>query len=187
MSNIVKDIRGYPFENKEKLFLDTNVWYYIYGPKPIKPADKIFKRYYSVALDKIIESKREIFIDVLVLSEFINRYARFFYEKRYHDLPPHSKPDFKIYRSSDAFRIEAKFIINETKKIMKISYPCNLDFETMKIELHLSEFEECNSDFNDIVYKNICKLNNFTLVTNDGDFKKCGIPILTANNNLLSQ
>ena len=186
MSNIVKDIRGYPFAEEEKLFVDANVWYYIYGPT-VKPEDRAFKKYYSNALEKIIKSKREIFIDVLVLSEFINTYARYFHGKRFKNLPPHEKKDFKKYRSTEEFKREASLIINETKKIMKLSSRCNLDFEATEIDLHLSEFEGCKSDFNDIIYKDICKTNDFTLVTNDGDFKKCGIPILTANSNLISQ
>lgn len=42
------------------------------------------------------------------------------------------------------------------------------------------------SDFNDQVLTTLCKRSGLKLVTDDGDFKGRGIPIITANQKLLA-
>lgn len=48
----------------------------------------------------------------------------------------------------------------------------------------LKDYAAGDSDFNDQVIVELCKREDLTLVTHDGDFKGSGIPILTANKNL---
>jgi predicted nucleic acid-binding protein len=171
------------FNSDEKIFLDTNVWYYIYGPKPKKPDEIIFRNIYSNALEKMLEGGCQIFIDALVISEFVNRYARDFYDRKYSGFS--SKPKFKDFRKSQEFKSNAKLIADQTKKIIKDSHPCDLDFKSMNLHSHLIDYEKCVLDFNDILFGDLCKNKAYILVTNDGDFKGHCASILTANNNLL--
>ena len=69
-------VDSYEFAESDALFLDTNIWLYVYAPQA--PNDWR-TRIYSKSLGKILTAKSKIFIDALVLSEFINRYARFAY------------------------------------------------------------------------------------------------------------
>lgn len=59
-------------------------------------------------------------------------------------------------------------------------------FETLAIQDMIKEYEDGNADFNDQVLARLCKNKKLTMVTDDGDFHAKGIPILTANNRLLS-
>jgi hypothetical protein len=167
------DIRTYLFKGDEKLFLDTNIWYYIYGPKPIEhsPENAIYINLYSKAFKKIQENKCSIYTDALIISEFVNAFARDMWQRYNRNLPEKSKINYKDYRKTLDFKQRATTIISETKKIFMDSIKCNSDFKSMDFNLFFIEYEKGNLDLNDI--------------TNDNDFKGHNIPILTANNKLL--
>lgn len=181
------DIRTYLFKGDEKLFLDTNIWYYIYGPKPITPSpeDVIYRNLYSKAFKKIQENKCSIYTDALIISEFVNAFARNMWERHNKNLPEKNKIKYKEYRKTPDFKHRVITIISETKKIFKDSTKCNSDFESMDFNLFFIEYEKGHLDLNDIIYGDLCEIKGFTLVTNDKDFKGHSIPILTANNKLL--
>jgi len=77
MKNESYHIEEYTFAAADKLLFDANIWLYIYGPQG-NPADQR-TRVYSAALAKILAARSRIVLDVLILSEFINRYARLRY------------------------------------------------------------------------------------------------------------
>jgi predicted nucleic acid-binding protein len=187
MTNQAKDIRRSGFSNSDCLFLDTNVLIYIYYGI-YREEDRYYKKWYTDALGKMRESNSQIFIDALVLSEFINRFVHMEYDRL---LPPikreKNKNNYKIFRASKDGKDAAREIVIHTHKILSYAQICDLDYNFIKPGLpnHLSEYEKSNSDFNDLLYIELCKKNDFTLVTHDGDFKNCGIPVLTANRNLL--
>ena len=73
MSGKAVMIADHYFDSQDKLFIDTNIWIYIHGLNgPKNPLAKI----YSQALKKMIDSKSKIYIDILIISEFINYYAQ---------------------------------------------------------------------------------------------------------------
>lgn len=183
------DIRTYPFKGGEKLFFDTNIWYFIYGPRPVKPRpDEIVSRnQYSNAFKKIQENKCFIYIDTLIISEFVNAFAKDMWKRYNWNLPEGSKLNYKDYRRTQEFKKIVKIIISETKKIFKDATKCNLDFESMDFNSLFLEYEKCSLDLNDVIYNDLCGIKGFTLVTHDKDFKNCSIPILTANNELLGR
>ena len=77
MTHKVLDITTYKFTAKDRLFLDTNIWLYNYCEScSVSPSYRPEVDSYSQALQDIHEKKSRIHIDVLVVSEFINRYAR---------------------------------------------------------------------------------------------------------------
>jgi predicted nucleic acid-binding protein len=69
MANKIRSIERHNFSRKEQLFLDANIWIYVYGPQG--PNDRK-NRIYSSALANILRANAAIYIDVLVLSEFVN-------------------------------------------------------------------------------------------------------------------
>jgi predicted nucleic acid-binding protein len=184
------DIRKYSFSGEEKLFFDTNIWYLIYGPKPIRDDSQyqltiLRKRFYSDAFKRIQENNCIIYTDSLIISEFINIYAKAILERYNWRLPANSKKRLKDYRKTDDFKSKVEIIISETKKIFKNSKKENVDLESMDFDFYLLEYKKCKLDFNDIIYSDICTKKEFTLVTDDKDFKDYSGKILTANNELL--
>jgi predicted nucleic acid-binding protein len=59
-------------------------------------------------------------------------------------------------------------------------------FESLEIDALVDDYAAGDSDFNDQVLIALCKKEGLKMVTDDGDFKGCGIPVITANKRLLS-
>ena len=191
-------VKQHNFTSKDKLFLDANIWLYLYCPQGSRD---FWVDIYSDVFDRILDAESQIYIDVLVISEFINTFARQEYElvkdrlelakqecklteQEYESakLPLRS---FKNFRNTPDFEIIAQGIAAAVKQIMNHCSRVESCFTTLEIDALLADYETGNFDFNDQVITALCKSNGFTLITNDGDFKTQDIPILTANSNLL--
>ncbi|RKU17170.1 PIN domain-containing protein [Candidatus Poribacteria bacterium] len=172
------DVWNYNFTSQHKLFLDANVWVYLYGPQGQKQS-KV--NVYSRTFRHILKAKSRIYIDVLALSEFINTYARLKWRT---GTPP--IPSFKVFRNSQHFKPVAKDITVKVKQILKNCLRIESEFETLEIGDLLKDYAIGGLDFNDQVITELCKSNGFMLITDDRDFKTQEIPILTANRSLLS-
>ena len=169
----------YDFTPHDRLFLDANIWLYLYGPE--NPQASRWVNVYSMAFGRMLEAKSQIFVDVLVVSEFVNVCIR---DKR--RLFRRSLGNFKRFRKSRHFRPIVQGIAADVKRILKHCSPIESSFATLEIDDLLDEYARGNSDFNDQVITELCKTNGLTLITNDSDFRSQEIPILTANKSLLS-
>ena len=180
MPTDIYPIDTYKFAETETLFVDTNIWLYIYAPQA--PGDRR-TREYSNALARILAAKSRIFIDALILSEFINRYARLTFNLRKNS---GLVIDFKEYRKSSDFKLVAKDIEISVRRVLKHCQRMESGFSTCDIERLLVKFSEGESDFNDQLMVELCKDKGFKLITHDQDFKDCGLTVLTANSRLLT-
>jgi len=176
MSNVT-DISRYSFSKNDRLFLDANIWLYIEGPNAGRGN---VARIYGNALKNMMQAGSLIVIDVLVLSEFVNSYAR--KEHRQSNWNPN---DFKGFRNSPGFQPIARDISNKVRKIVKRCERCESGFTQIDIENLMMVFQQANRDFNDEVFVRLCKREHLTFVTHDGDFANATIPIVTANSHLL--
>lgn len=175
----IKDITNYKFTEKESLLLDTNILLSVYGPNANKER---YTYIYSEALSKMRLSKSKIFVDVLVLSEFINRFAHWEFDQ----LPSEIKPlEFKDFRKSMPFKDVAQEIADSARRITDYAICCDSEFGSMDLAELLREYELGKSDFNDQVIARLCQKNGFILVTHDADFQSSKIDILTANRSML--
>ncbi len=180
MGNSVHDINLYAFANSDQLLLDTNVWMFIHGPQ--KPGDAR-AAVYSGALARILAAQSAIHIDVLIVSEFINSYARL----RYNILRSSGAVslDFKPFRKTAGFKPIARDVADAVRRVLKSCARTESLFSTCDVDSMVNEYEKGNSDFNDQVLTEMCKSNGWKLVTDDGDFKGRGVPLVTANKALL--
>ena len=170
-------VRSHSFTFQDKLFLDANIWLYLFGPR--KPGDR-WVRIYTEVFERILNANSQIYVDVLVLSEFINAYAR----TEWRTVAPHIR-SFKDFRGSPDFKPIAEDITVGVQQVVNHCSRVESCFTTLDMEVLLTDYETGNFDFNDQVITEICKNNGFTLITNDGDFKTQEISILTANPKLL--
>ena len=171
------EVRHHNFTSKDKLFLDANIWLYLFSPR--EPGDR-WKQVYSEVFERILKANSRIYVDVLVLSEFINAYAR----TKWRAAAPHIR-SFKDFRSSSSFKTVAEDITAGVKEIVSHCSRIESSFTTLPINDLLADYISGDFDFNDQVITEICKNNGFTLITNDSDFRTQEIPILTANRSLL--
>ena len=66
-------VKQHNFTLKDKLFLDANIWLYLYCPQGSR---EYWVNIYSDVFDRILDAESQIYIDVLVVSEFINRFTK---------------------------------------------------------------------------------------------------------------
>lgn len=175
------DINGYAFSDQDNLFFDTNIWLYLYGPQG-NPGDPVTQTY-SQALARAMHAKSRIWIDVLIVSEFVNRFARIEYDIQYPNKS--QRPSFKHFRNNPVFKPIAQAIVGAVRNIIKFTARTESGFATVDIDTLLSEFETTPSDFNDQILVRLCNANSLQLVTHDFDFKGKGVNILTANPRIL--
>ncbi len=171
-------ITDYEFKLTDKFFFDTNIWFYLIGPteNPDKNA-----HIYMSALEKMQQSECKIYIDVIVLSEFINRYAKYLALKEF-NIDVHQ---YEKFRENKQFKVVSSAVNNACKKILAIAERISSDFESVVLNEILSLYSDNKADFNDQILENICITNNLKLVTHDIDFKQAKCEILTANYKLL--
>ena len=106
MKHEATEVRHYNFTSQDRLFLDANIWLYLYAQ--LKPQAHWVK-IYSEVFDRILKAKSEIYIDVLIVSEVVNRYTRI----KHQLLAPSRK--FKKFRKSPNFKPIAKDITADVK------------------------------------------------------------------------
>jgi predicted nucleic acid-binding protein len=177
----VTNITSYAFAETDKLFFDANIWMYVYGPQGAPTDHK--SRIYSTALANAIHAKSNIFTDVLVISEFINRFARIEHQTLFRTgLAPQ---DFKQFRNSQDFQSIAQAITAAVRNILKFAVRLESGFSSIDINVLLTEYETVPSDFNDQILIELCVVNSLQLITHDFDFKGKNVNILTANPRIL--
>ena len=171
-------IKWRKFRSSDAFLIDANVWLDLNGPPSLRDphAEK-----YSKAFKRILAAKCMVFADVLVLSEFVNRHSRY----RFDMWKPSKSATFKDFRSSTDYPAVAKDIANAVRGILKTCRPIDSGLESIDMELLLIDFEENRRDFNDQILAEMCRSQNLTLITHDGDFKGYEITVLTANNRML--
>lgn len=180
MTHSAEEIIRYNFRPSDELLLDANVWLFLYGPQTQNKRSHI----YSQAFAKILNAKSRIYIDVLIVSEFINRYARL--KLKLWEIQTGSTTNFKAFRKSADFKPIAQDISADLKRVLKQCTRVDSGFESLAIDSLIDEYAVGNSDFNDQILTVLCKSSGLKLVTDDGDFKDRGIPVITANKKLLA-
>jgi len=181
MSSTVFPVEHYQYSGKESLLFDANVWLFIFGPQYSPKDPKVSG--YSLGLKRILAAKATVFIDVLILSEFINAWARF----TYNTIPSHQKPrTFKMFRKNPSFQPVAQNIAAATRRMLSLCSRTDSGFDTLNLHSLLTDYETGNKDFNDQVLEDLCSRRGFNLVTDDADFKAANLTLFTANPKLLN-
>jgi predicted nucleic acid-binding protein len=179
MENKAHPIDDYRFMEKDGFLFDANIWLLLYARQDQN--DQRIPRY-SKALKRILQAKSRIFIDLLVLSEYMNRYARI-----EHDFATKRSGNFKSFRNSPKFKPIAADIVNSTKRILNQCERIGSSFEQVDMDALLSDYQIKCPDFNDQMLAETCKIHHLKLVTDDADFKDYELTLLTANRRLLIQ
>jgi predicted nucleic acid-binding protein len=177
MINVHKHIKD--LQNTDKILLDANVCLFVFGPPDFSYQD-------TDRSSKYINSqgnwgKDNVFICRPVLSEFVNQCIDYYWKIWKRDEKPTRPNGKKDFRKSDYYRVNkiADKITQYVKDMLYGIECCDSKLDKSKAHAYLGEFSKCEMDFNDIMIEEICKENNLALVTDDGDFKKCSIPIFT--------
>lgn len=160
------------------LLFDTNILLYLFGSANTSSNQSTIQTY-SIMFGLCLQMESRLCVDVLVLSEFINRFLRIQYDNHLTNAQLEKKTlAFKQFRSS-AEGIQAAQDIESIVKerILKQFQVVGKQFDTVDIVA----ISFANTDFNDALLIQICQENSCVLVTHDADFNGANIDILTAN------
>ncbi len=165
----------------EKIFFDANIWMYIFCE--IGNYNNNLTKKYSTSFSYFLKNKTSIFIDITVISEFVNRYLRIAYSNyiRTNNLNNKDYDYKKDYRVSDDFKEAWENVCNiVNNRILLTSTPINFEYDRTSITA-LLDSNNNDSDFNDNHITNLCRTKDMYLFTHDRDFKNSGINIITEN------
>lgn len=163
----------------KKIFFDANILIYLYWATASEWDDKYAKIY-----DDIDDPSNNFIVDFIVISEFVNRAMRISYDIYLDEKGFDSKDiSFKEYRNNQEGQEALQEVYTLVKEVLEY-------FEVIESSYSKSKIEEmCTSDDLDISDKaivEICKNNDFILLTNDSDFKDSDVDILSCNNSLVN-
>ncbi len=176
----MSDIQQYQFSSSDCLFFDANILIYLDGP--IGNTNIKFQQIYADAFAKMLKAKSKLFIDPIVLSEFVNRYLRLeFVRFVRHQQKQYT---FKEFRGSDVGKKVISNICTIINKRMAYFSLINSQADNLWLKKIINEFDMLSGDFNDCIIVDICRQNNLSLVTHDGDMVSYKIPVLSGNKNL---
>ena len=178
--NKAHDASIYAFNAGEPILVDANVWLFVQPPAAQPPP--YFAKSYSAALKSLLAAGAQPVIEVLILSEYLNRYLRLEYNAAWRN----TYPKFKDFRKSADFPPLAQAAVADAKQILKVAAPQDTSLSTTNLSAIFAETEAGALDLNDGVLVENCRLHGWKLLTNDGDMTIGGIEVLTTYRPLLA-
>ena len=159
--------------NGRNIFFDANVLIYLFWPT----GQHSFEQNYARVFRNLLRQGNNLFVDFLVTSEVINRILR----NEHQRINPSQK--LKDFRNSEDGKdaLEDIYIIVKNDILARFNI-VGKAFNSQEIESLLSVDE---LDFVDKATVTLCEENNFVLLTNDKDFRDCGLDMLTGNPHIL--
>ena len=188
MHNKIYDLAKYNFKPKERILLDANIWILLQSFLSTASDEKLDGRFvkYSAVFYKLVKSKAIIFIDLLVLNEYLHHYTRVEW-RNHRENYPKKYPKYKNFRDSDEFQNAISTASQFARKIIELGKLHSIPADKINISQALDSFSSGGIDFNDAILTDICKQSNFKIITDDVDFKYGGIDVLTLNSKLLAK
>lgn len=177
-------LNHWSFKPSDRILPDANFWVNVFGPAAVVGQRNHRGGDYSNALRAMLQKKVALFLDVLVLSEFVNVLARMEFNSKFKG--KYGPSGFKRFRNSPDFIPIARTISGESRKILKLCQRIDHSFAKWDFNQILADFEEGGEDINDQLIIEVSRDNNFIILTDDGDMTQGGLNILTANPKLLT-
>ncbi|MDE6794319.1 MAG: hypothetical protein K2J63_03330 [Muribaculaceae bacterium] len=171
----VKSIYDYKVTSGDRFLFDNNVWMILFSP--IANANERQQKIYGRLLRDITSARATIFINALIVSEYVNRSFRLNYElwKLQETKAGKYFVDYKRdYRESEAFEDARQDIVGEMAQILSVAEKKPDDFNALN---PLNILRTKGMDFNDGYYSYYCQLNNLILVTDDKDLQNTSLDI----------
>lgn len=180
----VFDIETTEFTASDTVLFDANIWLFLRRPEFARSREweKRATAIYTAAVRDLLAANATIVLDVLVLSEYLNRFCRaeMWALRR-------TFRNFKEIRKSPHFRSVGLRAAGHAKEILRIAECREHDFESKTVEGAIGRLAGGESDFNDEMLIEACRRNRWKMVTHDGDFEYGGIEVLTANRRLIER
>ena len=158
----------YNINTNDNVFLDTNILIFLFSPDFVHSKEYQVDTY-SKIFEKLIENKSAMYINSIVISEFLNRCLRIDFNKNYQD-SNNTKDYKKDYRSSDEYKRTLAILLKELNKMFNEFKIKQLDDGFSNFDT-ITEFKNSTElDFNDLIIARNVIDNSFKLLSDDRDF-----------------
>ena len=175
--SVVKPIVSYKFTSKDRLLVDTSVLLRVFA-RNIAGRDAV--REYGSAHKKMIVANSKLYVDVVVITEYVRVCLNHVWNK------PHlAAISFEKFRKRKDYKDAIRRIAPTIRNIFKVCSPIESNFSGIKMGAVLNEYETGKHGFNDQIIASLCRSKNMKLVTHDKDFIAADVTVLTANKRLL--
>jgi predicted nucleic acid-binding protein len=178
MKNRAFDASSHAYSSGERILPDANFWLYLLGPAAVP--GNAHTATYSAVFAQLLSANVELFLDVLVLSEFVNTYARFEQRQRAPGIL------FKKWRNTPAFLPVASSIQTQATQILSVAKPLDHPLATWNLGALLTDYATGVFDLNDQLLTETCRHYSLSFLTHDSDCTEGGITVYTANTTLLA-
>lgn len=153
--------------SEDKVFVDTNILIFLFSPSFVNSHHYQVEKYSSL-YGKLLNVGSELYVNELVISEFINRCMRIDFERNFNQ---NGNKDYKTdYRISSEYDKTLRIVLKQVKKILKNVKQIDNNFKTFDIVGSVSS--NLKTDFNDLIIADTVRKNSLKLLSNDRDFKK---------------
>lgn len=177
MPNNIIPYHKYEFKANKTYFFDNNIWIVLFAPFINTDRERQDKA--SKFINKIQSFNSEINLTSLILSEFSNTYLRVSYELWKKNTMNYSANYKKEYKSTEDYKDNLALVKRNIQTIIGLDFVQKYpdDFNAVNIDNIINNFQ---IDFNDAYYLELCRKNNWILVTSDNDFDNidCNITII---------
>ncbi|MEE9406554.1 MAG: hypothetical protein V3V28_00625 [Polaribacter sp.] len=180
-------------KNQENYFLDANIWLKVLAPKnKLSYKDKGYLTFFEKLVNN---TKVRIILPALVVSEVINRIIREVHFQKHLNAIKKKSPNVvfpsdyykNVFRNTEDYRIAYNLICDDIKSYNTSIELVNDEFGTSFRYKHVMSNPPTNLDFNDYYYYNLCKKNDYFLVTDDKDFWVENVKVVTMSDTLLNR
>lgn len=160
---------------KRGAFLDTNVWLFVYGPDAgIDPRHKN----YSNLVSQIMKRGGSLYIDAVVLIEFVYRILRFPYFDAKSDNPT---LEYHTFKKSERYGEALKEAGDILSYIRNDSEMVDTSLKGLDLDEVFGSMANGSVDFNDKLICHTCSTMGLLLVTDDAGCASQGADLITFN------
>lgn len=193
-----------PFANIQRLayatvqstnyFVDANVWIYsLQGDTTLQHWQQRYSDFFYDIIESTLDPKPKVVIPTMLFSEVLNTWLTNIAMPEYkiiQGIAPNVQFKFKRdYRPTQHYRDNYEKVCDDILSMKDSITFINDSKVVAHPPLYIAPIVD-PFDFNDYLYYQICKEfqkdSPISIVTNDGDFQVNDIPIITANNTLLT-
>lgn len=159
---------AYKINSNDNVFLDTNILIFLFSPSFVSSKEYQVDTY-SKIFEKLIENNSAMYINSIVISEFLNRCLRIDFNKNFQNNS--NTKDYKIdYRGSVEYQKTLATLLKELNKMFNVFKIKQLDDRFSNFDT-ITEFKNSTElDFNDLIIARNVIDNGFKLLSDDGDF-----------------
>lgn len=153
----------------DQFFFDTNVWLLLFGT--VADYQKKDQLQYSKLLEQLLTQDKPIFLTSMVLSEFSNVILRRDFNQWIDNNKLVGQNFKKHFVGTSTYKTSVETITIAINKILKLPNITLVgdNFNAVNKNSILENFKIV--DFNDAYIAELCGINNYKIVTNDGDFQ----------------